>query len=94
MQEHQPPRDRKPDPQPTKPLRPLLEWIEHLRQHGRLDPMVPVQQSIDFAKVIEERAGAGTFELDIIEGAGHGGPEFESSENMERVFAFLDRYLK
>lgn len=65
-----------------------------LIQHGRLDPLVPFQQSIEFARVIEERVGTGRCELDILEGAGHGGPEFESDANMYRVFGFIDRYLK
>ena len=65
-----------------------------LIQHGRVDPLVPVQQSIEFARAIGERAGADRYELDILEGAGHGGPEFESEANLGRVFAFLDRHLR
>ncbi|WP_097126918.1 hypothetical protein [Spirosoma fluviale] len=29
-----------------------------------------------------------------IEGAGHGGPQFEAPENLETVFIFLDKHLK
>ena len=65
-----------------------------LIQHGGADPLVPRQQSVDFARVIQARAGAGRGELDILDGAGHGTPEFETAENMERVFRFVDRYLK
>jgi acetyl esterase/lipase len=64
-----------------------------LIQHGRLDPLVPVQQSEEFARVIRERVGAGRCELDILDTAGHGGPEFEADANMDRVFAFLDRHV-
>jgi len=46
------------------------------------------------ARVIDDRVGADRYELDILEGAGHGGPGFESSANMDRVFAFLDSHLK
>ncbi len=65
-----------------------------LIQHGRVDPLVPVQQSIEFARAIEQHVGVDRYQLDILEGAGHGGPEFESSANMDRVFAFIDRRLK
>jgi hypothetical protein len=29
-----------------------------------------------------------------MEGAKHGGPEFESKENLDRVFAFIGHYLQ
>jgi len=65
-----------------------------LIQHGRLDPLVPVQQSIIFAQRLAEVVGHGRFEFDILENAGHGDPLFETDENLSRVFQFLDRYLK
>jgi acetyl esterase/lipase len=65
-----------------------------LIQHGRLDTMVPVQQSMMFVEKLEKYVGHDRFEFDILEGAGHGDPLFETEENMERVFSFLDRYLK
>jgi len=65
-----------------------------LIQHGSLDTMVPVQQSIIFAEKIKKYVGDDRFEFDIIEGAGHGDPLFETPENMNRVFSFLDKHLK
>ena len=65
-----------------------------LIQHGRLDTMVPVQQSMIFAEKLEKFVSRDRFEFDILEGAGHGDPLFETEENMERVFSFLDKYLK
>jgi acetyl esterase/lipase len=65
-----------------------------LIQHGTGDDQVPVQQSLEFARVIEECAGRDRFELQLLEGAGHAGPEFWTRENMCRVFEFLDRHLK
>jgi acetyl esterase/lipase len=65
-----------------------------LIQHGRLDTMVPVQQSMMFVDKLEKYVSQDRFEFDILEGAGHGDPLFETDENMERVFSFLDRYLK
>jgi len=65
-----------------------------LIQHGRLDTMVPVQQSMIFVEKLEKYVSPDRFEFDILEGAGHGDPLFETDENMGRVFSFLDRYLK
>ena len=65
-----------------------------LIQHGMADDQVPVQQSLEFAKAIEARAGRDRYELQLLEGAGHAGPEFWTRENMSRVFEFLDRRLK
>ena len=65
-----------------------------LIQHGRLDDLVPVQQSMIFVDKLEKYVSPDRFEFDIIEGAGHADPLFETEENMERVFSFLDRHLK
>jgi len=65
-----------------------------LIQHGRLDCWVPVEQSIIFAEKLERYVSHERFEFDILEGAGHGDLKFESQENMDRVFSFLDKHLK
>jgi pimeloyl-ACP methyl ester carboxylesterase len=65
-----------------------------LIQHGRLDALVPVQQSIEFVEKLEKIVPPGRFEFDIIEGAGHGGDLFKTDENLNRVFSFLDKHLK
>lgn len=65
-----------------------------LIQHGRLDTLVPVQQSIMFVEKLGKYVPNDRFEFDILEGAGHGDPLFETEENMARVFSFLDRHLK
>jgi acetyl esterase/lipase len=65
-----------------------------LIQHGRLDTMVPIQQSMIFVEKLEKYVSQDRFEFDIMEGAGHGDPLFETDENMDRVFAFLDKHLK
>jgi len=64
-----------------------------LIQHGRLDPLVPVQQSEIFARKLEQIVGPDRFEFDILEEAGHGDPQFETEENLNRVFRFIDRHL-
>ncbi len=65
-----------------------------LIQHGRMDSMVPVQQSIIFVQKLEKYVSHDRFEFEIIENAGHGDPLFETEENMNKVFAFLDKHLK
>jgi acetyl esterase/lipase len=65
-----------------------------LIQHGRLDSEVPVQQSMIFVEKLKKYVSPDRFEFDIIEGAGHADPLFETEKNMERVFSFLDRHLK
>jgi acetyl esterase/lipase len=65
-----------------------------LIQHGRLDTLVPVQQSIMFVEKLEKYVSSDRFDFDILEGAGHSDPKFITEENMERVFSFLDRNLK
>lgn len=65
-----------------------------LIQHGRMDNMVPVQQSIMLVQKLEQCVSHDRFEFDILENAGHGDPLFETDENMNRVFQFIDRYLK
>ena len=65
-----------------------------LIQHGRLDANVPVQQSIIFVKKLEELVSHERFEFEILENAGHGDPLFETEENINRVFQFIDRHLK
>lgn len=65
-----------------------------LIQHGTLDPIVPVQQSIDFAAAISDKAGKDKVNLILFEEAGHSGKEFENSENIDTVFEFLDKHMK
>jgi len=64
-----------------------------LIQHGRLDPLVPVQQSDIFAQRLAQIVAPDRFEFDILEEAVHGDPLFESEENLDRVFRFIDRHL-
>jgi acetyl esterase/lipase len=65
-----------------------------LIQHGTRDPLVPTEQSVLFAQDLRKALGPGKVMLDLIEGAGHGGREFSSPENLKKVIGFLDRTLK
>jgi acetyl esterase/lipase len=64
-----------------------------LIQHGRMDHLVPVQQSIIFVEKLKKYVPTDRFEFDILESADHGDPLFETEENMKRVFSFLDKHL-
>lgn len=61
-----------------------------LLQHGTLDAIVPVQQSIDLAARLRAANGEDRAILELFEGAGHADPAFETPQNVARVFAFLD----
>lgn len=63
-------------------------------QHGTADPNVPMQQSIDFAEKLTNVLGEEKVELTLFEDAVHGGEPFNSNENLNEVFDFLDRTLK
>jgi len=65
-----------------------------LIQHGRMDHMVSVQQSIIFAQKLEKCVPPDRFEFEILENADHGDPLFETEENMNKVFSFLARAFK
>jgi acetyl esterase/lipase len=65
-----------------------------LIQHGTLDDNVPVTQSIDFAFALKRVLGNSKVTLTIFKGAGHGGAEFDSTENITIMLDFLDATLK
>lgn len=65
-----------------------------LLQHGSGDTVCPVEQSRSFYREAVQTAGEKKVQLDIMEGAEHGDPVFETPENMERVQEFLAEYLK
>lgn len=63
-----------------------------LIMHGSDDPGVPLDQSILLHQALKE-AGVDA-ELYIVEGAGHGGPEFTSPEVQGKVIEFFTRTLR
>ena len=65
-----------------------------LIQHGTKDPVVPVQQSIQFAAKLKQVLGEEKVILELLENADHGDERFETPENVARVFDFLDSHLK
>lgn len=65
-----------------------------LIQHGKLDVLVPFQQSEIFYNAIVEKLGKGRTIFLPLETAGHDDPQFKSPENMAILWAFLDEHLK
>ncbi|HEY3897764.1 MAG TPA: alpha/beta hydrolase [Chthoniobacter sp.] len=68
----------------TKDAAPLLIM------QGTADPLVPVDQSQRFADKLKE-VGANVT-LDIIDGAGHGGPQFSTVDKLKMIFEFLTKH--
>jgi len=62
-------------------------------QHGTRDAVVPVQQSIDLAEKLAKAVGRQKVRLELLEGAGHADPRFQSPENVQQVLDFLDVHL-
>jgi dipeptidyl aminopeptidase/acylaminoacyl peptidase len=63
-------------------------------QHGLIDHLVPYQGSVILAKKLGEILGKEKVILELLPGTDHGGPNYETEKNINKVFVFLDRYLK
>lgn len=63
-------------------------------QHGRIDNLVPYQQSEYLYNELLKYADENKIKFEILEDAKHGGPHFDTDENIEKVFSFLDKYMK
>ncbi|MCX8031849.1 MAG: alpha/beta hydrolase [Thermoleophilia bacterium] len=76
---------------PITYLRPDMPPL--LVQHGRLDNVVPYQQSVELVEAIRNQVGPEQVEFDLFDEAGHMDPLFMTAENMARVFSFLNQRL-
>jgi acetyl esterase/lipase len=65
-----------------------------LIQVGSMDRNIPYTQSRNFYDALKPILGKGKVSFELLEGAGHGGPQFSSPANIEKVIAFFDKYLK
>lgn len=63
-------------------------------QHGTKDDTVPHQQSVHFAEKVRQVCGEERVSLELIDGARHADPKFETAKNIKKVLDFLDHYLK
>lgn len=59
--------------------------------HGTRDPLVPLDQSTELADKMKE-AGVDVT-LDVIEGAGHGGPQLTAGDKPLKMLEFLNHHL-
>lgn len=62
-------------------------------QHGDQDSNVPWLQSRNLSEALAAVIGDEQVTFEVIEGAAHGGAAFETEENLEQLFAFLDAVL-
>ncbi|QDT23929.1 alpha/beta hydrolase [Gimesia chilikensis] len=60
--------------------------------HGSKDPLVPVHQSQLIDKALKKAKVP--VQLIVVEGAGHGGREFNTPETNDRIVKFLDQHVK
>lgn len=63
-------------------------------EHGSADCNIPPVQGENLADELAVALGADKATYTLIDGAGHGGEQFNTAENVAKVIAFLDRYLK
>jgi dipeptidyl aminopeptidase/acylaminoacyl peptidase len=63
-------------------------------QAGSNDHNIPYTQSRNFSEALKKVLGDEKVSFELLEGAGHGGPQFSSPSNIEKVIAFFDKYLK
>ena len=62
-------------------------------EHGTKDGTVPTQQSKEFYAKLVNVLGQEKVSIKLLEGAKHGGPQFEEPANIDLVFKFLDKQL-
>jgi acetyl esterase/lipase len=60
--------------------------------HGDQDPLIPLNQSQLLHEALNKAGVQVT--LQVIKGAGHGGPAFQAPQIDELVFTFFDKHLK
>ena len=65
-----------------------------LIQGGTADEVVPYEGSVSLVEHINAVCGPGRAELQSLEGATHGHPDYAAPEQERRRFEFLDRVLK
>ena len=65
-----------------------------LIENGTADCNIPPVQNKNLADALSAVIGADNVTYVSLEGAGHGGSQFETAENLAMVIAFLDTYLK
>jgi acetyl esterase/lipase len=70
------------------------EAAPFLIQNGSADCNIPPIQGKNLADALSAVIGADKVTYTLIDGAGHGGSQFSTAENLALVVKFLDKYLK
>jgi acetyl esterase/lipase len=63
-------------------------------ENGTADCNIPPIQNKNLADALSAVIGADKVTYISLDGAGHGGSQFETAENLANVITFLDKYLK
>jgi acetyl esterase/lipase len=63
-------------------------------ENGTADCNIPPVQNKNLADALSAVIGTDNVSYVSLEGAGHGGSQFETEENLQQVISFLDKYLK
>lgn len=63
-------------------------------QAGSNDRNIPYTQSRNFSEALKNVLSKEKVSFELLEGAGHGGPQFSAPGNIEKVIAFFDKNLK
>ena len=63
-------------------------------ENGTADCNIPPIQNKNFADALSAVIGSDKVIYTSLEGAGHGGSQFETAENLQQIISFLDEYLK
>jgi len=65
-------------------------WI----QVGSADPLIPYTQSLNFYNALKKVLGESKVSYDLLNGAGHGGSQFNTTENLDKAVSFFNSKLK
>jgi len=68
--------------------------VPFLIENGTADCNIPPVQNKNLADALSAVIGADKVTYVSLEGAGHGGAQFETAENLKLVIGFLNKYLK
>ena len=63
-------------------------------QQGKGDPVIPYPQSVMLAEQMAAAIGKENVILNLVEKVGHADPIFFTTENVNKVLDFVDRYMK
>jgi acetyl esterase/lipase len=63
-------------------------------ENGTADCNIPPVQNVNLADALSAVIGTDKVTYVSLEGAGHGGSQFETADNLQRVITFLNKHLK